>query len=433
MHRFLYKNNNLYCETLKIENIAHKVETPFYLYSYATLLDHYRKIKRAFAPVKPLICFSMKSNSNLTVCRALVKEGAGLDIVSGGELYKALKIGAKPEKIVYASVGKTAMEIDTAIKKGILFFNVESASELVMIENLCKRLNRRTKISLRINPGIRPRTHRFITTGISESKFGLDFSTAGEIFAKRNAFPHLDIIGLHMHIGSQITNKAPFVNALRKIAPFIKKLRDKGISINYINIGGGMGIIYSKERPQTAKEYARAILPILKKLKVKVILEPGRFISGNSGVLITRVLYVKKTPRRRFIIADAGMNDLIRPALYDAYHEILPLRRLGKVETFIKTDVVGPICESADYLAKNRRLPNVEEGDLLAIMGAGAYGFSMSSNYNARPRVAEVMVIKGRYYIVRRRETYQDLIRGEFIPRILGTSSKVPPFSTKKI
>jgi len=421
MHRFKYKNNNLYCETVKIENIAHKVGTPFYLYSYATLLDHYRKIKRAFAPVQPLICFSMKSNSNLSVCRALVKERAGLDIVSGGELYKALKIGAKPEKIVYASVGKTAIEIDTAIKKGILFFNVESTSELVMIENLCKRLNRRTKISLRINPGIRPRTHRFITTGISESKFGLDFNTAREIFAKRNAFPHLDIIGLHMHIGSQITDKAPFVNALRKIAPFIKKLRDKGISINYINIGGGMGIIYSKERPQTAKEYARAILPILKKLKVKVILEPGRFISGNSGVLITRVLYVKKTPRRRFIIVDAGMNDLIRPALYDAYHEILPLRRLGKVETFIKTDVVGPICESADYLAKNRRLPEVEEGDLLAVMGAGAYGFSMSSNYNARPRAAEVMVIRGRYYIVRRRETYQDLIRGERIPSVIAS------------
>lgn len=429
----MYKNNNLYCETVKIGNIAHRIKTPFYLYSYATLLDHYRKLRKAFAQVRPLICFSMKSNSNLAVCRALVKEGAGLDIVSGGELYKALRVGADPKRIVYASVGKTAMEIDTAIKKGILFFNVESTPELVMIEKICKRRHRRTKVSLRINPGVRAETHRFITTGISENKFGLDFNTLRMIFRKRATFPHLDIIGLHIHVGSQITNKAPFVRALRKITSFIEELRASGIRIDYVNIGGGMGIIYSKERPQTAQDYAKAIVPLLKKLKIKVILEPGRFISGNSGILITKVLYVKETARKRFIIVDAGMNDLIRPALYSGYHEILPLklsRGLGR--RLIKADVVGPICESADFLAKNRRLPRVKEGDLLAIMSAGAYGFSMSSNYNARPRAAEVMVIKGRYYTVRQRETYQDLIRGESIPRVLlGTPHTGTPCPNK--
>ncbi len=415
----MYKNNNLCCETVKIEDIARKVGTPFYLYSYATLLDHYRKLRKALAPIKPLICFSMKSNSNLAVCRALVKEGAGLDIVSGGELYKALRVGADPRKIVYASVGKTAMEIDVAIRKGILFFNVESIAELVMIEKICKRRRKKMRISLRINPSVKAATHHFITTGISENKFGIDFNAARMIFRRRQAFPHLDIIGLHMHIGSQIIDKAPFVNALRKMACFIKELRADGIRVDYINIGGGLGIIYSKERPQTARSYAKAVLPILKKLKVKVIFEPGRFISGNSGVLITKVLYVKQSPGKRFIIVDAGMNDLIRPALYDAYHEILPVKSLGGRQRLLKADVVGPICESADFLAKNRRLPEVKEGDLLAVMGTGAYGFSMSSNYNARPRAAEVMVIRGRYYIVRQRQTYQDLIRGEVIPKVL--------------
>ena len=419
MHRFMYKNNNLYCETVKIEDIARKVGTPFYLYSYATLLDHYRKLRKAFAPIRPLICFSMKSNSNLAICRALVKEGAGLDIVSGGELYKALRAGANPKKIVYASVGKTATEIDTAVRKGILFFNVESVSELVMIEKICKSRRRRIKVSLRINPSVKAATHHFITTGISENKFGINFNAARMIFRRKQVFPHLDIIGLHMHIGSQIIDKVPFVNALRKMASFVEELRADGIRIDYVNIGGGLGIIYSGEQPQTARDYAKAILPILKKMKVKVIFEPGRFISGNSGILVTRVLYVKQNPRKRFIIVDAGMNDLMRPALYDAHHEILPLRSSGGRQRLLKADVVGPICESADFLAKNRRLPKVKEGDLLAVMGTGAYGFSMSSNYNARPRAAEVMVIRGRYYVVRQRETYQDLISGESIPKIL--------------
>lgn len=419
MHHFKYRNNNLYCETVKIEDIAHDVGTPFYLYSYATLIDHYKKLQKAFAKVKPLICFSMKSNANLAICRALVKEGAGLDIVSGGELYKAQKVGANPKRIVYAGVGKTAMEIDTAIRKGILFFNVESIPELVLIEKICKRHHKKINVSLRINPDVPVHTHTFITTGVSESKFGLDFSTIRKIFLRRDVFAHLNIAGLHMHIGSQIIDSGPFVNAIRKISAFIKQLKAEGARIDYLNIGGGLGIIYSKEHPQTADEYAKAILPILKNLKVNIILEPGRFISGNSGILVTKVLYVKKIPRKKFVIVDAGMNDLIRPALYGAYHEILPLRYSGRRQKIAKVDVVGPICESSDFFAKDRKLPQLEEGDLLAVMGAGAYGFSMSSNYNARPRIAEVMVMKGKHIIIRRRETYQDLIRGEAIPRIL--------------
>jgi len=361
----------------------------------------------------------MKSNSNLAICRALVKEGAGLDIVSGGELYKALKVGANPKRIVYAGVGKTATEIDTAIRKGILFFNVESTSELALIEKICRKRRKNINISLRINPGVQVHTHAFITTGVSESKFGLDFSTIRKIFSKSDAFAHLNIVGLHVHIGSQIINSGPFVNTLRKISAFIKELKAEGIRIDYLNIGGGLGIIYSKEHPQTADEYAKAILPILKDLEVNIILEPGRFISGNSGILVTKVLYIKKTPRKRFVIVDAGMNDLIRPALYGAHHEILPLKYPGRRQKLTKVDVVGPICENSDFFAKDRPLHKTEEGDILAVMGVGAYGSSMSSNYNARPRIAEAMVIKGKCYTVRRRETYKDLVREESVPSIL--------------
>ena len=418
MHHFKYKNNNLYCESVDIVKIADEVKTPFYLYSYKTFIDHYRKIKDAFKSLKPLICFSMKSNSSLSVCKALIKAGAGLDIVSGGELYKANKIGADPKRIVYASVGKTALEIDRALKAGILFFNVESIPELVLIERLCGRGDRRAQIAVRVNPGVKASTHKYITTGTHENKFGIDENTVEKIFKEKGRFPHLDIIGLHIHIGSQITDSAPFVKAIRKASKLIATLRRRGHRIDYLNIGGGLGIVYNKERPQTAKEFAKATTPILKKLKVNLILEPGRFISGNSGVLVTKVLYVKKSPGKNFMIVDAGMNDLMRPSLYEAYHEILPLRR-SKSRKTTKFDVVGPICESGDFIARSRRLPLIKESEYLAVMGAGAYGFSMSSNYNARPRAAEVMVIRGRYYITRRRERYADLIRGEKIPRAL--------------
>jgi diaminopimelate decarboxylase len=415
MHEFQYKNNILYCEDVRVADIAKKVGTPFYLYSHKTMLDHLRKLKAAFEDVNPLICFSMKSNSNLAVCKALINKGAGLDIVSGGELYKAMKIGADPKKIVYASVGKKKEEIEEAIRKRILMFNVESVPELCLINKIAGRMSKKIDVALRLNPDVKPKTHKHVATGEKTTKFGIDLKTAENIFDNANRYPHLNIIGLHLHIGSQITEAAPYIKAIKKIASFIKGAR---IDVKMLNIGGGLGIIYAEDRPQTAKEFADAVMPLLKKMGLRVILEPGRFIMGNSGILVTSVLYVKKTPSKKFVIVDAGMNDLIRPSLYDAYHEILPLiKRVGVPTDTV--DIVGPICESGDYLGKDRRLQEVKPGDLLAVMSTGAYGFSMASNYNARPRPSEAMVIKGRFYVVRQRERYKDLVRGEVIPAVL--------------
>lgn len=415
MHEFKYKGNILHCENVKVSTIAKRVGTPFYLYSRQTLVDHFRKLKEAFREVDPLICFSMKSNSNLAVCKTLLNEGAGFDIVSGGELYKAMKIKADPKRIVYASVGKKAGEIEKAIRQRILLFNVESVPELALINSIAARLNRRVDVTIRVNPDVTPKTHRYITTGKKETKFGLDFKTTEKIFDNSNRYSHLNIIGLHIHIGSQITESAPYVKALKKVSAFIK---DSRIDVKVLNIGGGLGIVYSKERPQTAKQFAGAVLPILRKIKAKIILEPGRFIAGNSGILVMSVVYVKKTPSKKFVIVDAGINDLIRPSLYEAYHEIQPVVK-NENARLSAADVVGPICESADFFAKDRRLPELRSGDLLAIMSTGAYGFSMASNYNARPKPAEVMVINRKFYLVRERESYGELIRGENIPKVL--------------
>ncbi|MDP2939118.1 MAG: diaminopimelate decarboxylase [Candidatus Omnitrophota bacterium] len=428
MHDFKYKGNSLYCESIRVEDLSKKVATPFYLYSYKTLIDHFRKLKKAFRSINPLICYSMKANSNLAICSSLVKEGAGLDIVSGGELFKATKSGVSPKKIVYASVGKTQKEIQQALKIGILFFNVESEAELENINRVARNLKKDAKVAIRINPDVEPKTHQYITTGRLTNKFGIDFRTAKNIFLKRKEFRNLKINGLHIHIGSQIIKSAPFVSAIKRVANFVAELKKELIDLEFLNIGGGLGIIYKDEKPQTADEFAKAVLPILKQTGLKIILEPGRFIAGNAGILVAKVLYIKKTKAKTFVIVDAGMNDLIRPALYSAYHEILPIEhrafprlRSGQasIEHRKKVDIVGPICESADFFAKDRLLPRINEGDLLAIMGAGAYGFSMSSNYNCRSRVAEVMVIKNKFFITRKRETYNDLIRGETIPSIL--------------
>lgn len=417
MHDFRYKHNELYCEGVAIKRLARRYGTPLYVYSQKTIIDHYRKIKDAFRSVKPIICYSMKANSNLAICRSLVKEGAGLDIVSGGELYKALRIGASPKKIVYAGVGKTEKEIEDAIRNSILVFNVESLPELEMIDRVAARLKKRQEVAIRINPDIRPKTHRYITTGHGENKFGVDMQTARDIFLSRSRFTNLDISGVHLHIGSQIVEARPFVRAIQKIAVFLKRLEDHRIRVKWFNIGGGLGIIYSGERPQTAREYAKAVLPLLKKINARIILEPGRFIVGNAGILLTEVVYIKKTSRNNFAIVDAGMNDLIRPSLYGAYHEVLPVKSVSysassKIRRY---DIVGPICESGDFLAKNRRFINLEQGVILALMGAGAYGFSMSSNYNSRPRPAEVLVNGASARLIRRRETYRDLIRTEIV------------------
>lgn len=427
MHEFKYKNNQLYCEAVRIADIAKKVITPFYLYSYTTLLDHYCKLTEAFSSIRPLVCYSMKANSNLSICRALVKAGSGLDIVSGGELYKALLAGCSPKKIVYASVGKTEGEIRQAVARGILFFNVESLSELELLNKVAKDIGTIASVALRINPDVEPGTHTYITTGKLTNKFGIDFDSAYKIMQNKAKFSSLNFKGLHIHIGSQIIQAGPYVLAIKKMAGFIAKLKKESIDIEYLNIGGGLGIIYAREKPQTAKEFSRKVLPILKNTGLKVILEPGRFIAGNAGILVSRVLYLKKTPLKNFVIMDAGMNDLLRPSLYGAYHEILPLKRTtpacpaGRHDARRATqyDVVGPLCESGDFFAKDRRLPEVQEGDYLSIMSAGAYGFSMASNYNCRLKPAEVMVKGDKFYIVRKRDSYVDLVRKDIIPEFL--------------
>ena len=417
MHEFTFKDNELYCEDLKVADIARKIPTPFYLYSYKTLLDHYNKLRVAFSSIHPLICFSVKSNSNIAILRALVKNGAGLDIVSGGELYRAKLAGADPKKVVYAGVGKRRDEIEGAIRFGILFFNVESEEELSEIQLIASEMNKKVNVAIRINPDVAASTHAHIATGKSDTKFGLDFKTVRRIFDSQKKYPNLSIRGVHIHIGSQIVDGAPFVAAINKVLVFIKKNR---IKVDYFNIGGGLGIIYSIENPQTAKSFAQNVLPMLKKSHLRIILEPGRFVSGNSGILVTKVLYTKETPLNKFVIVDSGMSDLIRPSLYTAYHKIVPVKvAMDSATTSEKVDVVGPICESGDFLGKDRFLPGMHKGDLLAVLGAGAYGFTMSSNYNSRPRPAEVMVIDGKVFVVRAAERYSDLVHGESIPKVL--------------
>lgn len=421
MHEFKYKNNQLYCEGLKVKDLAKTFNTPLYVYSYYTLINHFLRLKEAFSPINPLICYSVKANSNLALLKALVNQGAGLDIVSGGELFRALKAGCPVKKIVYASVGKTETEIEAAISKGILFFNVESLAELKKINRISKKFKKITRVSIRINPDVEAGTHKYITTGKLTNKFGIDLNSAYNILVLRKKFSSLNICGLHIHIGSQITESQPFVAAIKKVSGFIHRLKAKGIVLEYLNIGGGLGIIYDREEPQTAQVYAAQIIPLLKKTGLKIIMEPGRFIVGNAGILITKVLYIKHTPKKKFIIVDAGMNDLIRPALYGAYHKVLALEDKGRVKGE-KADVVGPICESGDFLAKGRIVAPVKEGDYLAVMSAGAYGFSMSSNYNSRLRAQEVLVVKNKAHVIRKREAVDDLVRNETIPVFLNQS-----------
>ncbi len=421
MHEFRYKNNRLFCENTELEALARKFGTPLYVYSYHTLVDHFLKLRNAFRAIDPLICYSVKANSNLAVLRALVRQGSGLDIVSGGELFRALKAGCPAKKIVYASVGKTSREIEEAIRAGILFFNVESLAELENIDRIARRLNKKARVAIRINPDVEPKTHKYITTGKLTNKFGIDFTSARQILLLRNALTHTRITGLHIHIGSQITESVPYAAAIKKMIGFIETLKKAGIRLEYLNIGGGLGIVYDRETPQTAKKFASQVLPLLRKTGLKIIMEPGRFIAGNSGILVTRVLYIKNTPRKKFVIVDAGMNDLIRPALYEAFHNIVPLRQVGQGMRGKSrlVDIVGPICESGDFLAKERMMPELKEGDYLAVMGAGAYGFSMSSNYNSRLRAAEVLVSGNKNFVIRARDSRNDLVRNERMPGFL--------------
>lgn len=410
MHRFKYKGRALYCENVNVSDVAKKVGTPVYIYSRNTLLDHYEKIKNALKSLSPLICFSVKSNSNLSVLKTLVGSGAGLDIVSGGELYRAKLVKADPKKIVYAGVGKKKDEIRDAMQYGIFFFNIESQEELELINRCAGELNKKVNVAIRINPDVDASTHAYITTGKVQTKFGVDFGTVKSILRSAWRYRNASINGIHMHIGSQILSVKPFQEAIRKVLEFLDKNR---IAVEYLNIGGGLGIVYSMEKAQTAARFAEKVMPLIKKSRLKLIVEPGRFISGNSGIMVTQVLFRKRTGKKNFVIVDSGMNDLIRPSLYKAYHKIAPVVKRKKGLKKGKFDIVGPICESGDFLARDRILTSVKRGDFLAVFGAGAYGYTMSSNYNSRPRAAEVMVDGARFFLAKKRETYKDLVKGE--------------------
>lgn len=419
MHDFLYRNGELHCEDVPIRQIADQIGTPFYLYSHHTLIQHFRVFDSAFSAIPHLVCFALKANSNLALLRIFAREGAGADVVSGGEIYRALKAGIPPERIVYAGVGKTREEIEFALRSGILMFNVESSPELALINQVAGNLGGKAQVALRINPDVDPQTHPYISTGLKKNKFGIDISRAIEEYRIAMEMDHIEVIGVHQHIGSQITEIAPFVDSLTKIAELIRTLRERGIPIQYLDVGGGLGITYYNENPPTPRVFAEALIAEIQDLGCKVVLEPGRVIVGNAGILVTKVLYLKRTPQKDFVIVDAGMNDLIRPSLYGSYHSILPLvQRDGEGEML--ADVVGPICESGDFLAKDRKLPLLGQGELLAVMSAGAYGFAMSSTYNSRPRVPEVLVRGEEIHILRERETWTDLTAGERIPSFLA-------------
>ena len=419
MHNFEYRQGELHCEQVPISQIVKEVGTPCYIYSHATLTRHYRVYESAFKNIPHIIAFAMKANSNLAILRLMAKEGSGVDIVSGGELFRALKAGVPPSKIVFAGVGKNAEEIRDAMKADILMFNVESSAEIHAINDVAASMGKKARVALRINPDIDPKTHPYISTGLKKSKFGIASDRALEEFKLASSLGHIEVVGVHAHIGSQLTEVTPFVESLKKVIALVGALRVQGINITHLNIGGGLGITYNDEKPPLPQELADAIAPLVQDLKLTLVMEPGRVIVGNAGILVTKALYEKVGEAKRFIIVDAAMNDLIRPSLYSAYHEIRPVSESLLQRPKHQVDVVGPVCESGDFLAKDRTLPEVRPGDLLAVMSAGAYGFVMASNYNSRPRVPEVLVNKAEIHVIKARETYEDLIKGETIPAYL--------------
>jgi len=417
MHHFKYRENVLHCEEVPVQEIAAQIGTPFYLYSHATLKRHFQVFNEAFEGVSKLICYSAKANTNLAVLKLFADLGCGLDIVSGGELYRGLKAGFSPDRIVYSGVGKTVDEIDYALDTGILMFNVESLAELKQINRRAGKLKKRAPVSIRVNPDVDPKTHPYTATGLKKNKFGIASDVALESYRVAGELEHLEIVGVDCHIGSQITEAEPFQAALENLKALISELKSVGINIRYLDMGGGLGITYADETPPSLREYAGAIISQLKDMELQLVLEPGRVLVGNAGILITEVLYRKSGEVKNFIIVDAGMNDLMRPTLYNAYHAIEPV--VNSSNDGMVADVVGPICESGDFLALDRNISEVQSGDLMAVMSAGAYGFVMSSNYCSRPRVAEVMVKGDRFNVVKARENYEDLVRGETVPPFL--------------
>lgn len=421
MHFFEYKDRQLYCEGIPIRQIAEKVGTPFYLYSYHTLVRHFTVFNDAFKGIPHLICYSAKANSNLALLRLFINLGGGVDVVSGGELFRALKGGADSQKIVFSGVGKREDEIEYALKTGILMFNVESSQELQVINEVAGRIGKKAAIAIRVNPDIDPKTHPYISTGLKQNKFGIDILRAPMAYRLASQLSNLKIVGIDCHIGSQLVEVEPIIEALRRLKQLVENLRKEGMEIQYMDLGGGLGITYEDEEPPHPVEYASNILEELRGFGCTLILEPGRVIVGNAGVLVSKVLYTKENEEKRFVIVDAGMNDLVRPSYYGSYHQILPVKEETREE--IVADVVGPLCESSDFLAKGRKMAILHSGELIAVMSAGAYGFSMSTNYNSRPRIAEVLVRDDQMFVIRQREGYEDLIRGEEIPEFLMEST----------
>ncbi|MFA5423450.1 MAG: diaminopimelate decarboxylase [Phycisphaerae bacterium] len=424
MDYFGYKDDKLFAENVPVEQIARQVATPVYIYSKATFLDHLDKIKKAYARLDTLVCYSVKACGNVNILRFMAQAGSGFDIVSGGELYRAKLAGADPSKIVFAGVGKTDSELTDALNTGIAYFNIESEAELENLIRIAAKLGKKAKAALRVNPDIEYKTHRFIRTGKKETKFGVDIERAQNVFTQYGSNENIKLCALHVHLGSGGKTIDPYVEAVKRTLPLVDTLRAKGHSVEALNLGGGYGADYESDTVPSAADYASGIVPLLENKNLKLILEPGKSISANAGILVARVLYLKQGGAKKFVIVDTAMNDLIRPCLYDAFHFIwpaqaeqkfIPPRRSQdlKIEGTETVDIVGPICEGADFLAKDRNIPPVKQGDLLAVFTAGAYGFTMSSNYNARPRAAEVLVDGDKFTVIRKRETYDDLVRLE--------------------
>jgi diaminopimelate decarboxylase len=410
MHFFEYDRGRLHCEGVSLEQVAREVGTPVYIYSEAAMRQQMQLFSDSFQQVPHLICYAVKANSNLSVIRRLAEWGAGFEVVSGGELFRVLRAGGSGNKVVFDGPGKTVDEIRYALEADILFFNVESSAEADLIVESARATGRRARVSLRTNPDVDPGTHPYISTGMREHKFGIALEEAYELYQKLHNRPEVEIVGVTCHIGSQITQLEPYREAIQSLREFVARLRKEGISIQYVDFGGGLGIAYDGEQPPSVSCYAELVIEATKDLGLTLILEPGRVIVGNAGTLVTRVTFVKDQGTKRFVIVDAGMNDLMRPALYGSHHQVWSVTQ--KASTRI-ADLVGPICESSDFITRNRELPAFEPGDLAAVMSAGAYGFSLSSNYNSRPRVPEVLVSGNKYEVIRRRETYEDLIRQE--------------------
>jgi diaminopimelate decarboxylase len=438
VHSFRYRDGKLYCEDVDLARVADELGTPTYVYSAGTILDHYARLDTALQSLGHLICYAVKANSNRAILKLLADVGAGFDIVSGGELSRVLAAGGDPAKCTFAGVGKSREEIEYALEQRVYSFNVESEAELEHIDCIAGSKETRAPIALRVNPDVDPHTHEYISTGLHENKFGIALDRIGAVYEQAAKMPNVEIVGVQMHIGSQIAEAKPFASAIGKVAPIVRELKSK-YGIKFLSVGGGMGIVYQRALESgsgkwwhehssesfafSVRDYAGAIVPPLRELDVRILVEPGRFLVGNAGVLLTRVRYIKKTGAKTFAIVDAAMNDLIRPALYHSYHEIVPVEERSTITSRStskrteKIDIVGPVCESGDFFALDREMPELHEGDLLAIMSAGAYGLVMASNYNSRPLPAEALVRGDQFALIRKRQTWEDLVAGEIDPK----------------